>query len=123
MCVLVYVLIAGSKANAVIVAAIDFGTTFSGYAYSFRDEYKIDPTKIYMNINWITDNNFVSEKTKTCILFRKDGSFDSFGFDAETKFVELMEEDKHHDYIFFDKFKMKLFKHEDVRLNDFLLTT
>jgi hypothetical protein len=29
-----------------MVAAIDFGTTFSGWAFSFDHDYKSDPTKI-----------------------------------------------------------------------------
>ena len=32
-----------------IVAAIDFGTTFSGYAYSFYSDFKDDPLKIFTN--------------------------------------------------------------------------
>lgn len=29
-----------------VVAAIDFGTTFSGYAYSLKNEYEKDPLKV-----------------------------------------------------------------------------
>ena len=32
------------------VAAIDFGTTYSGYAYSFHSDYKKDPLKV-KNLN------------------------------------------------------------------------
>ena len=32
--------------DAFIVAAIDFGTTFSGYAFSFKHEYDKDPTQV-----------------------------------------------------------------------------
>lgn len=35
-----------------IVAAIDFGTTYSGYAYSFRDEYQKDPLKVFSLISF-----------------------------------------------------------------------
>lgn len=28
------------------VAAIDFGTTYSGFAYSFRSDYQSDPLKV-----------------------------------------------------------------------------
>lgn len=38
--------------NKLIVAAIDFGTTFSGYAFSFRHDFETDPYKIQAN-NWI----------------------------------------------------------------------
>lgn len=100
-----------SKKKALIVAAIDFGTTYSGYAYSFTDEYKKDPTKIHMNIKWHT-GDYVSQKTKTSILFNSDGSFNSFGYEAEAKFSELTDDNEHRDYIFFEQFKMKLFKRE-----------
>ena len=29
-----------------IVGAIDFGTTYSGYAYSFAADFNLDPTKV-----------------------------------------------------------------------------
>ena len=32
--------------DKVIVGAIDFGTTYSGYAYSQRDDFNKDPTKV-----------------------------------------------------------------------------
>lgn len=35
-----------------LVAAVDFGTTFSGYAFSFGHEFKSDPLKIQTN-HWI----------------------------------------------------------------------
>ena len=35
-----------SNLGAFIVAAIDFGTTFSGYAFSFKHDYARDPTQV-----------------------------------------------------------------------------
>ena len=32
------------KREKYIVAALDFGTTYSGYAYSFKHDFKKDPT-------------------------------------------------------------------------------
>ena len=32
--------------DASIVAAIDFGTTYSGYAFSSKNNYDKDPTKV-----------------------------------------------------------------------------
>ena len=43
-----------AKSDYLLVAAIDFGTTFSGYAFSFIPT-KDDPVlheKIHMNKNW-----------------------------------------------------------------------
>ena len=35
-----------SECNKLLVAAIDFGTTYSGWAFSFKHEYESDPTRI-----------------------------------------------------------------------------
>jgi hypothetical protein len=35
-----------------VVGAIDFGTTYSGYAFSFAHDYDKDPMKIQAN-HWI----------------------------------------------------------------------
>lgn len=40
---------ASSLDGKLLVAAIDFGTAYSGYAYSFRNDYKLDPLKITTN--------------------------------------------------------------------------
>lgn len=38
--------------SKIVVGAIDFGTTFSGYAFSFANDYERDPLKIQTN-HWI----------------------------------------------------------------------
>ena len=40
------------SSTKLIVAAIDFGTTFSGYAFSFAHDFQSDPFKIQTN-HWI----------------------------------------------------------------------
>jgi hypothetical protein len=35
-----------NETKKLMVAAIDFGTTFSGWGFSFDNDYKSDPTKI-----------------------------------------------------------------------------
>lgn len=35
-----------SVINELFVAAIDFGTTYSGYAFSARNDFDSDPTKV-----------------------------------------------------------------------------
>ena len=98
-----------STTNKLVVAAIDFGTTYSGYAYSFRDELKNDPLKIYCNGAWLTGGEgLCTLKTSTTILFNKRGEFDSFGFEAETRYAELAEEGEHSGWRYFRHFKMKL---------------
>ena len=34
------------SSTKLLVAAIDFGTTYSGWAFSFKHEYESDPTRI-----------------------------------------------------------------------------
>ncbi|XP_029657246.2 heat shock 70 kDa protein 12A-like [Octopus sinensis] len=87
-----------------LVTAIDFGTTFSGYAYSLSSE--IDA--IFTNKNWGQTQGFMLHKTPTCLLLRPSGEFEAFGFDAVSKYNDLSEEEV-DDYYYFDRFKMKLY--------------
>lgn len=93
----------------VLVAAIDFGTTYSGYAFSFKDEYLMDPTRIMTNTTWVAGHkNLFSQKTPTCILLKPDKSFHSFGYEAEDAYTDLANEGKHRPWYFFRRFKMML---------------
>ena len=65
--------------NYVMLAAIDFGTTFSGYAFSF----KTSQSDIKMNKNWGENLGFQSYKTPTSVLLDDKGNFKAFGFEAE----------------------------------------
>jgi len=83
-----------------LVAAIDFGTTFSGYAYSFKN----DPLQIQTNAGWNAGTEkLISYRTPTCVLLTSSKEFDSFGFGAENKYVKLAENDKHHGWMLFSK--------------------
>jgi hypothetical protein len=43
-------------------------------------------------------------------LINPDGqTIDSFGFDAEDKYAELVEKGQHNDWYFFERFKMQLY--------------
>lgn len=87
-----------------LVAAIDFGTTFSGYAYSSLHEYKTDPLKIFTNA-WAAGNGGLeSFKTSTCVLFDPRGKFHSFGYEAEQNYSAL--KGQKNDWYYFRRFKM-----------------
>lgn len=95
--------------EALFVAAIYFGTTYSGYAFSSRDDFKRDPTKAYLK-EWMDPfSNLMYNKTSTCVLFTKEGKFSLFGFDAEYKYSDLMENNDHKEWYFFRRFKMFLY--------------
>ncbi|XP_053399788.1 heat shock 70 kDa protein 12B-like [Mercenaria mercenaria] len=100
---------AGALKERVLVAAIDFGTTYSGYAFQVRADFESDPLKIKAH-TW--SSSTVSQKTPTCILFDKDQRFHSFGYDAEQKYNELAAAGETWNWYFFKRFKMLLYKDE-----------
>ncbi|XP_045204412.2 heat shock 70 kDa protein 12A-like [Mercenaria mercenaria] len=103
----------------IVVAAIDFGTTFSGYAFSFAHDYENDPLKIQTN-HWIGGGH-LSLKAPTSILFSPDKRFHSFGYEAEDKYSDLAEEDMHSDWYFFRRFKMILHQNKVLSRKTLLL--
>ncbi|XP_045171003.2 heat shock 70 kDa protein 12A-like [Mercenaria mercenaria] len=95
--------------DSLVVVAIDFGTTYSGWAFSFRHEYERDPIKVSSK-NW-QGGTLVSQKGPTCILIKPDGkTTDSFDYDAESKYAEKAEENDQDQWFFYKRFKMMLFK-------------
>uniref|UniRef100_A0A8W8L658 Heat shock 70 kDa protein 12B n=1 Tax=Magallana gigas TaxID=29159 RepID=A0A8W8L658_MAGGI len=104
----------GTSKSFFLVAAIDFGTTFSGYAFSFRHDYMKDPLNI-STFNWCAGSGgLVSLKTSTCVLFDPTGKFYSFGYGAEEKYSNLALDDEHHDWFYFYRFKMMLYNKKDL---------
>ena len=79
-----------------ISAAIDMGTTYCGFAYS----WKHDPLKI------IGDRNLM--QSPACILFSEDKKIDSFGYDAEEIYSELLEDEMQDGWFFFKRFREAL---------------
>lgn len=87
-----------------VVAAIDFGTTYSGYAFSFTR----DPDSIHMMRKWEGGDPGVSnQKTPTTLLLKPNGEFHSFGFGARDYYHDL-EELEARKWFYFEKFKMDL---------------
>ena len=87
-----------------VVAAIDFGTTYSGYAFSFVR----DSDSIHMMRKWEGGDPGVSnQKTPTTLLLRPNGEFHSFGFGARDHYHDL-EEVEAKKWYYFEKFKMSL---------------
>lgn len=84
-----------------VIASIDFGTRYTGYAFIFRDS-KGNPD-IYR------PNRYVTKCEQTCILLRNtdDAEFVAFGNDALDKFDREQPSEKHK-YHFFRLFKTDL---------------
>lgn len=98
--------------NVFLVAAIDFGTTFSGYAFATR----VDPLRIYVPSWSSPSHGLISFKTPTTVLMNNGEEFVAFGFDAETKYAELLTEGKGDDYFYFHRFKMLMYSHAKVQV-------
>ncbi|KAJ7381798.1 hypothetical protein OS493_038952 [Desmophyllum pertusum] len=80
----------------IAVVAIDFGTTFSGFAFAFNN--KEGEKSIHMNKEWGTDQGCSTLKTPTCLLLNPNKSFNSFGYEAQDRFAELEEEEAQQYY-------------------------
>ncbi|XP_061163955.1 heat shock 70 kDa protein 12A-like [Saccostrea echinata] len=92
-----------------VVVAIDFGTTYSGYAFSLLNQFQNDPTKIYAFTNWIpASGGLISSKTPSSLLLKPNKEFYKFGYEAEDTYADLAVDDEHHEYYFFRRFKMLL---------------
>uniref|UniRef100_A0A4W6FIT4 Heat shock protein family A (Hsp70) member 12A.2 n=1 Tax=Lates calcarifer TaxID=8187 RepID=A0A4W6FIT4_LATCA len=87
------------------VTPIDFGTAYSGYAYTvMSEEQEIDPVLK----RWGKELGLDTPKTPTCILFNEEEEFLKFGYEAKAAYVNMRggEATKHH---FFESFKMALY--------------
>lgn len=91
-----------------VAIAIDFGTTFSGYAYAFSAH--TSEGDIYKNTDWTKlvgqRNPYV--KTPTQLLYNGD-KFETWGYKSKPRLASLREENSANTYHFFEKFKTKIF--------------
>ncbi|XP_053485243.1 heat shock 70 kDa protein 12B [Ictalurus furcatus] len=95
-----------------VVVAIDFGTTSSGYAFSFTE----DPEVIHMMRRWEGgDPGVANQKSPTCLLLTPELRFHSFGFAARDSYHDLDPEEARH-WLYFDKFKMKIHSTSDLTM-------
>ncbi|XP_076113025.1 heat shock 70 kDa protein 12A-like [Mytilus galloprovincialis] len=101
-----------------MVAAIDLGTTFSGYAFSMKAEFENNPLQINANQAWKPGNPSI--KCPTCILFDENKKVLSFGYDAEDDYTNIVLDKTQNEYYFFKNFKMNLYKIE-VLTNDSMI--
>ena len=98
---------ADKQVDHIACVAVDLGTTYSGYCYSFPAE---DGDSIFMNTNWGAEAGLLSYKTPTSVLTSLDAAgvhqFEAFGYEAEKRYTNRKNEPK--TLYMFDKFKMKL---------------
>ncbi|XP_052088364.1 heat shock 70 kDa protein 12A-like [Mytilus californianus] len=95
------------SSSKLLVVAIDFGTTYSGYAFSSISEKE----KVY-TYNW-SKGITQTPKTPTSILFTPRRDFDSFGYEAEEKYARLSHNNENRNWYFFKRFKLTLHKNQE----------
>ncbi|XP_047736824.1 uncharacterized protein LOC108675898 isoform X2 [Hyalella azteca] len=99
------------ESNHFVVVAIDFGTTYSGYAFSFTR----DPDNVHMMKKWEGgDPGVQNQKTPTIVLLDPERRFHSLGFTARDSYHDLDPKEANK-WFYFDKFKMEL--HDDRSLS------
>uniref|UniRef100_UPI003AAF882A heat shock 70 kDa protein 12A-like n=1 Tax=Centroberyx gerrardi TaxID=166262 RepID=UPI003AAF882A len=87
------------------IIAIDFGTAYSGYAFSVSPrEAQTEPSVK----SWGKEHGFETLKTPTCTLFDEDEKFLKFGYDAKMAYTKMRSEEAKKNYLF-ENFKMALY--------------
>jgi hypothetical protein len=97
--------------NKLVVAAIDFGTSYSGFAYSFKDVYKRNPLMMSARSGNLGSGK---QKTPTTLLLSPTKEFVAFGFKAESMYARLADDDQDKDYYYFRRFKMCLHRNKVI---------
>lgn len=98
-----------------LVAALDFGTTYSGIAWSFTREFEKYPLRIN-SLMWspIVGPSQATFKTPTVLLLKSNKEVVAFGYAAEEQYGELADDNAHHGYYFYRNFKMLLYENEVI---------
>lgn len=97
-----------------IVAAVDFGTFSTGFAWAVVDEKNTDATgrQIYTHTQW-PSQPVAYPKTRTCLLLDKDGEVIAWGHEAHRQWRELRASRRERGLRFVQGFKMSLATAED----------
>ncbi|XP_053376860.1 heat shock 70 kDa protein 12A-like [Mercenaria mercenaria] len=94
------------ETDTLVVAAIDFGTTYTGYAFAFRGDRGVTGLRTAK-----TDRILRDDRVPTTVLLNEDKTLNSFGLDAEQLYCELSISEQKKYYLF-KSFKMALFRGE-----------
>lgn len=90
--------------NSVFVYGIDIGSEYSGYAYVSRHDITLKGPPTLSTPTWI-GSLMGSHKCPTVILLDRNEEMVAFGYEAENKFVTIMEDDETNDYYYFKHFR------------------
>ena len=100
----------GFRVNSENIAAIDFGTTNCSVAYTTVGSGSEEgPRRLPLNTTFY--------RVPTAILFKPDGSIDSFGYDARTEYLLNLDNQQRLEYAYFEQIKMTLQHDEVLQIN------
>ncbi len=96
---------AAARSGYRAVVAIDFGTTYSGYAYSFSNHP--EDISLMRTTNGGRYGGPSTHKIPTILLLNDKGGFHSFGHEAREAYHDL-DEIQATKWLYFEKFKLEL---------------
>ncbi|CAG2196300.1 unnamed protein product [Mytilus edulis] len=104
------------KRNYTMVAAIDFGSAYSGTAFSSKSDFTRNPLHIYV-MEGIGKINSMSTKIPTVLLLNPDKKFEAFGNEAEEKYANFAIHDPQYanQCYYFTRFKMQIYNNRDLK--------
>ena len=86
-----------------VSAAIVIGNEECSYGFSFLNDHHFSPLDI-LTTEIRSSHGRISVTNQTCVLFTKDKVFHSFGYKSKNKYEELLEDEEHEDWYFFERF-------------------
>ncbi|CAG2215809.1 unnamed protein product [Mytilus edulis] len=89
------------------IVGVDFGTTYTGYAYATVKDLKTD-SFTYCTAEW-KGTNLWSKKAPTSIMMDENKQCVAFGYEADSQYFNLLAADEHTDYYYFTQFKQVLY--------------
>lgn len=100
-----------------VVAALDFGTSRSGYAYAFKDD-----KRVIGRYEW-DKQPFQYIKTLTQSLYNGDSQLEAWGYAALHQLAQLRQSNNAKDYSFFPTLKMALRESKKLTKDDSPIVT
>ncbi|CAG2220776.1 unnamed protein product [Mytilus edulis] len=102
--------------NYTMVAAIDFGSAYSGTAFSSKSDFTRNPLHICV-MEGVGKISTMSTKIPTVLLLNPDKKFEAFGNEAEEKYARLTINDPQYanQCYYFTRFKMQLYNNRNLK--------
>ncbi|XP_052077406.1 heat shock 70 kDa protein 12B-like [Mytilus californianus] len=98
-----------------IIASVDVGSTYSGYAFAITKDLDEDRHSIHVNKEWISGNaKLITYKAPSCVLFTPEKRLHSFGYEAEYKYGQLALDKVHTSWYYFRRFKIPVLEDETL---------